>query len=59
MNSYLKKNIFETYNNSYIYVERKLKNGAIRKGIVGAIDLEITIINQTPNLKLGQQKKQW
>lgn len=40
MNSYLKKNIFETYNNSYIYVERKLKNGAIRKGIVGAIDLE-------------------
>lgn len=29
-----------TYNDSYIYVERKLKNGAIRKGIVGAIDLE-------------------
>lgn len=40
MNSYLKKNIFEEYNNSYVYVERKLKNGAIRKGIVGAIDLE-------------------
>ena len=40
MNSYLKRNIFETYNDSYIYVERKLKNGAIRKGIVGAIDLE-------------------
>lgn len=40
MNSYLKKNIFEEYNNSYVYVERKLKNGEIRKGIVGAIDLE-------------------
>lgn len=40
MNSYLKKSIFETYNNSYIYVERRLKNGAIRKGIVGVIDLE-------------------
>ena len=36
MNGYLKRSIFETYNNSYIYVERKLKNGAIRKGIVGA-----------------------
>ena len=39
MNSYLKKSIFETYNNSYIYVERRLKNGAIRKGIVGVIEL--------------------
>ena len=41
MNSYLKRNIFETYNDSYIYVERKLKNGAIRKGIVGAKEIWI------------------
>ena len=40
MSNYLQKNIFETYSNSYVYVERTLKNGVIRKGIVGAIDLE-------------------
>lgn len=40
MREYLDDNIFKVYENSYVYVERRLKNGVIRKGIVGAIDLE-------------------
>ena len=40
MLQYLDKNIFQEYPQSYIYVERTLKNGTIRKGIVGALDLE-------------------
>ena len=40
MEHYLKKHIFRQYRNSYVYVERHLENGMIRKGIVGAIDLE-------------------
>jgi len=32
--------IFKVYENSYIYVERELYNGKLRRGIVGAIDLE-------------------
>lgn len=40
MKKYLKDNLFKEYKNSLIYVERNLKNGNIRKGIVGMIDLE-------------------
>lgn len=40
MNEYLEKNIFEEYEDSYVYVERTLVNGKIRKGIVGIVDLE-------------------
>lgn len=40
MHKYLSDNIFKEYKNSYIYIERKLKNGSIRKGIIGMIDLE-------------------
>ena len=40
MDKYLENDIFNVYENSYIYVERKLKNGDIRKGVVGVIDLE-------------------
>ena len=40
MQNYLNQNIFSEYKNSYIYIERKLLNGKIRKGILGAIDLE-------------------
>ena len=32
--------IFKVYESSYIYVERELYNGKLRRGIVGAIDLE-------------------
>ncbi|MBR6986177.1 MAG: DUF1015 family protein, partial [Ruminococcus sp.] len=40
MDDYLAKNIFDEYKDSMIYVERVQSNGIIRKGIVGAIDLE-------------------
>lgn len=40
MDRYLKENIFTEYKNAFIYVERTLLDGTIRKGIVGAINLE-------------------
>lgn len=40
MRMYLDNGVFKEYSNSYIYVERILKNGLVRKGIVGVIDLE-------------------
>ncbi len=40
MAEYLSKGIFESLPSCYIYVERTLKNGSVRKGVVGAIDLE-------------------
>lgn len=39
MDDYL-NNILKEYKNSYLYVERTLNNGKVRKGIVGAVDLE-------------------
>ena len=40
MAQYLNQQIFACYPDSYIYVERTLQNGAVRQGIVGALDLE-------------------
>ncbi len=40
MNNYLKEDIFDTYKNSFVYVERVQSNGILRAGIVGMIDLE-------------------
>ena len=40
MADYLNKNIFKRYEKSFIYVERTLLNGTIRRGVVGAVDLE-------------------
>lgn len=40
MREYLAEDIFCAYPASYVYVERMLKNGAIRQGIVGMLDLE-------------------
>ncbi len=40
MARYLNEGLFKEYPSSYIYVERTLVNGTIRKGIVGAVDLE-------------------
>lgn len=40
INEYLKKEIFDELKDSLIYVERTLKNGTVRRGIVGLIDLE-------------------
>ena len=40
MAEYLQKGIFTTYQNCYVYVERTLENGSIRKGLVGMVDLD-------------------
>ena len=40
MKEYLSLEIFRQYNDAYIYVERTLLDGSVRRGIVGVIDLE-------------------
>ncbi|MEA4895336.1 MAG: DUF1015 domain-containing protein [Oscillospiraceae bacterium] len=40
MEKYLEEDLFETVENSYIYVERELSEGKTRRGLVGLIDLE-------------------
>ena len=40
MDDYRRSGILECYENSLIYVERRFPNGKMRKGIVGAVDLE-------------------
>ncbi len=40
MKKYIENGVFTEYKNSYIFVERTLKNGVKRLGIVGAVDLE-------------------
>lgn len=40
MSEYVSQGVFEVYPNSFIYVERTMENGTIRKGLVGMVDLE-------------------
>lgn len=40
MREYLEQNIFRAYPESMVYVERTVTGGKIRRGIVGAVDLE-------------------
>lgn len=40
MEKYLQSNVFQEYKKSFVYVERSLENGTIRKGLVGMVDLE-------------------
>ena len=40
MSEYLNGNVFEKYENALIYVKRTVNSGKIRKGIIGAVDLE-------------------
>ena len=40
MSRYLRQDLFRTLTDSLIYVERRLDNGTIRRGIVGMVDLE-------------------
>ena len=41
MKEYLETGVFEEITNSFIYVERTVAGGKVRKGLVGAIDLEM------------------
>ena len=40
MERYLQKQVFKTYHNAYIYVERTLENGTVRPGLIGMVDLD-------------------
>ena len=40
MVEYVEQDVFAVYPGSYIYVERTLENGTIRKGLMGMVDLE-------------------
>ena len=40
MTQYLEEDAFLCYPDSYIYVERTLENGSVRRGLVGMVDLE-------------------
>ena len=40
MKEYLDKGVFKTLKNSFVYVERTMEDGSVRKGLVGMIDLE-------------------
>ena len=40
MQSYFDEGLFNLYKNCFIYVERTLSDGRVRKGVVGAVDLE-------------------
>ena len=40
MDSYMSEGLFQTYEDSYIYVERTMSDGSIRRGLIGAVDLD-------------------
>lgn len=40
MRQYLQQQTFRSYQDAYIYVERTLQNGLIRRGLLGVVDLE-------------------
>lgn len=40
MDTYLENGVFKSIEDSFILVERKLRNGSVRTGLVGAVDLE-------------------
>ncbi len=40
MKEYLENGLFEEYKNSFVYVERTIGGGKVRRGLIGAIDLE-------------------
>ena len=41
MREYLNSGVFREIKDSFVYVERTLADGRVRRGLVGAIDLEI------------------
>lgn len=43
MADYVAAGLFEEYKDSFIYIERTLSNGAVRRGLIGALDLSLTI----------------
>lgn len=40
MDQYLREGVFQEYPDCFVYIERTLVSGAIRQGVIGAVDLE-------------------
>ena len=40
MSEYMRSGVFTEYQDSFVYVERTLENGSVRKGLVGMVDLD-------------------
>ncbi|MDD3164677.1 MAG: DUF1015 domain-containing protein [Oscillospiraceae bacterium] len=40
MQAYLESGVFTTYRSAYVYVERTLDSGLVRRGLVGMVDLD-------------------
>ena len=40
MEEYLRDGLFDVYEQAFVYVERRLRDGSVRPGLVGAVDLE-------------------
>jgi len=52
MEKYIENGVFKEYKNSYIFVERTLKNGVKRLGIIGIVDLEEYDFNKGSKTKI-------
>jgi hypothetical protein len=57
MAEYIKENLFETYENCFVYVERTLGDGDIRKGVVGMIDLDMYDYSSNANAPIRATEK--
>lgn len=57
MKEYLLNGVFKTTPECYIYVERTLNNGAVRKGIMGCVDLEEYDYNAGSKSKIRATEK--
>ena len=57
MQSYLEQGIFQKYEKSYVYVERTLKNGSIRRGLIGMIDLEAYDYSENSSSRIRATEK--
>ena len=40
MKDYVEQGILKEYQDSFVYIERTLQNGSVRKGLIGMVDLE-------------------
>ncbi len=40
MEEYLRDGVFREYKNAFVYVERTLRDGSVRQGVIGMLDLE-------------------
>ena len=57
MKNYMENHLLKTYEKSFVYVERTLQNGKIRRGIVGAIDLEEYSYTKEKEAKIRSTEK--